>query len=72
MRPQAETPLEVVRGDLRFPPARESAPAPGRCETGQPDDEATWGLWHGLFMAGALSICVFWGPVALLAWRWFR
>lgn len=74
MTPQAETALEVESRNLRFPPVRERMPAPGsrECEAGQPDDEATWPLWRGLFIGSALSVCVFWGPLALLTWWWFR
>ncbi len=34
-----------------------------------PDEGETLG--QGLLVGGALSLCGFWGPLALMAWWWF-
>lgn len=68
MTTQARSTLEPASADRRLPPG--AAVEDG--EKVPPDEGETLRLCQGFLVGAALSLCGFWGPLALMAWWWFR
>lgn len=74
MTTQARSTLEPASADRHLPPLDEALTNAGVGDGGKvpPDEAETLRLCQGFLVGAALSLCGFWGPLALMAWWWFR